>query len=265
MHTGYTKAAYEDTSKLQRNIELLRAELASNPDNINAKAYLADSLSNKASLENPDKWGSDPEADVLFADVLSSEANVDRVLKKKAYMYFIANYLGEPGKYDDCEEICNKALEDFPEDLDFGYFLASVFNKKREHKKAWEHLKKLEATLNKTVKEPGNSTIFVTAKPVLLYEQMLGAAQGLGDIERVIEYATIVLISDKMNQRVLSPYIYTLIKHDVLEDEILGLLSKIYDISNPNELLFIARSAKDCGAVDFARMIMTIAGEMLGK
>jgi len=265
MHTGYTKAAYEDTSKLERNIELLRTELASNPDNINIKAYLADSLSNKASLENPDKWGSDPEADVLFADVLGSGAAVDRVLKKKAYTYFIAKYLGEPDKYDDCEELCGKALVEFPADLDFAYFLASAFNKKGKYKEAWEQLKMLEAALGESVEESGSSTIFLAANPDLLYEQMLNAAQGLGDIESIIEYATAILIQDKMKHRILSPYIYTLTKHGIFEDEILGLLSKIYDISDPNDLLFIARSAKDCGAADFARMIMIIAGEMLGE
>jgi len=263
MHTGYTKAAYAETSKLERNIELLRAELESNPDNLDAKAYLADSLSNRASLENPDKWGTDPESDVLFAEVLSRDKDVNIILKKKAYTYFIGKYLGEPENYDKCEELCGAAQEKFPDDLDFGYFLACVYNKKTEHSKAWDLLKKLEVTLNEGINKSGNSTIFISANPVLLYEQMLGAAQGMGNVESVIEYATIVLISDKMNQRILSPYIYTLTKHGVYEDEILGLLSKIYDISNPNDLLFIARSAKDCGAVDFARMVMMIAGELL--
>jgi glycosyltransferase involved in cell wall biosynthesis len=265
MHTGYAKSSYEETSKLERNIELLRTELVANPDNINAKAYLADSLSNRATLANPEKWGVDPEADVLFADVLNSDVHVFPVLKKKAYTYFIAKYLGEPDKYDDCEEMCNKALEEYSGDLDFWYFLANIYNKKGEYERAWEQLKKLEAAYKDSVVKHDDSTIFLNANPILIYEQMLGAAQGMGDIEHVIKYATIVLISNKMSQRILSPYIYTLTKHGVPEDEILGLLGKIYDISNPQDLLFIVRSAKDCGAVDFARMIMIIAGELLGN
>ena len=261
MHTGYASNAFEETSKLERNIELLRVELKENPDDISVKAYLADSLNNKSRLNDPYGDGSDPEADILFKEVIDSGADINRVLIKKAYVYFIVKYLSDPGMYAECEKLCEKALDIFKNDLDFRFFMASVSNRKGEYEKAWVILKELERILDDNI-DPGD-TVYVTANPILVYEQILSAAQGRGDIESVIEFATRVLISDKTRQNILSPFIYTLIKHGINEEEILELLGNIFNLGDPNDLLSIARAAKGCGATEFARMIMIIAGEML--
>ena len=42
-HTGYTKSAYKETGKQQRNIELLERELEEDPENYMAWSYLGDS------------------------------------------------------------------------------------------------------------------------------------------------------------------------------------------------------------------------------
>jgi len=261
MHTGYASNAFEETSKLERNIELLRVELKENPNDIGIKAYLADSLNNKARLDDPNGNGADPEADVLFAEVISSNADISRVLIKKAYVYFIVKYLNDPEKHPECESLCDKALEVFAGDLDFQFFKASVLNKKGEHNRAWVMLKDLEAILNNN--SDHGDTVYVTANPSLVLEQILNAAQGQGDIESVIEYATRVLLSDKTRQSILSPFIFTLIKHGASEEDIIELLNNIYNLGDPNDLMLIARAAKGCGAEEFARMLMIIAGEML--
>jgi FkbM family methyltransferase len=207
-------------------------------------------------------WAADPEADILFDEVIRNSTGVNPVMLKKAYMYFIMKHLNVTGDYGECESLCDKALEIYPGDIDLGYFSASTLNKKGDHGKAWELLKDLEVTL----REVGNNSeaIFVPADPGLLYGQLLSAAQGLGDVESVIHYAGIVLASDKNKQSILSPYIYTLKKHGSSEEEIVDLLSKVYDFSDPNDLMFIARAAKDCGEADFARLIMAFAQEVLG-
>jgi tetratricopeptide (TPR) repeat protein len=261
MHTGYASGAFEETSKLERNIELLRAEHKEKPDDLTIKAYLADSLNNKARLENPNGTGADPEADILFGEVLKSSENVNPVLKKKAYMYFIVKYFSDADKYIECESLCERAKKEFDDDLDFEYFNAFVLNKMEKYDKARQILKELENTLS-GIKNPG-STVFITADPMLVQKQLLIAAQGTGDIEAVITHANIVLSEDKLNQSILSPYIYTLINHGANEEEVVDQLGKIYDLGNPSDLLFITRAAKDCGAVEFARVMMIIAEEML--
>jgi len=261
MHTGYASSAFEETSKLERNIELLREELKENPENIKIKAYLADSLNNKARIENPEGTGADPEADILFDEVLKSDVKIDRVLKKKAYVYFIVKYLNDADKFEECEELCEKALEEYEGDLDFRYFQASVLNRMGVHDRAWELLKEIEHILA-NVSHHGD-TVYVNADPTLLHGQMLSVAQALEDVDNVIKYATIVLKSDKTKQNILSPFIYTLRSKGASEEDVLELLSEIYNLGDPNDLMLIARAAKNCGEIDFARIIMTIAGEML--
>jgi len=261
MHTGYAIGAFEETSKLERNIKLLRAGLKENPNDIMLKAYLADSINNKVMVENPNSNGADPEADILFDEVLKSSESINTVMKKKAYVYFIVKYLSDPEKYTECENLCLEAAKQFSNDLDFEYFRAVTYSRKGKFKEAYRMLKELEITIANT-KDTGD-TIFVTGDSTLIDKQLLVAAQGMGDVEAVIQHASVVLNIDKTNQSILSPYIYTLINHGVSEEEVVGHLGKIYNLGNPSDLLFIARAAKDCGAVEFARVIMIIAGEML--
>jgi hypothetical protein len=84
-------------------------------------------------------------------------------------------------------------------------------------------------------------------------------------VENVIKYSTLLLTVSKYRENVLKQYIYTLVKHGTTTDEVVSLLEKLYDFSNPKELLTVARAAKDCGAIDVARRIMELAGELLGK
>jgi len=261
MHTGYAVSAYKGTSKTERNVELLRAELADRPDDIFIKAYLADSLNNKAKLENPEGSGADPEADILFEEVINSSI-ITRVMKKKAYMYFMQKIIGDPDEYPEYEELCTKAIDDFNDDLDFEYMYACILNKKGKYEKAWEILRKLESALSESTDH--GETIYIKADPGLLYEQMLGSAQGLSDIGNVINYATVVLMLDKTKDRILNPYISTLMKNGASEEEIIDLLAKVYDFNDPGDLMQIARAAKSCGAIEFAGNLMKIAGELLG-
>ena len=46
------------------------------------------------------------------------------------------------------------------------------------------------------------------------------------------------------------------IVNNTTEEETVGLLSNIYNMNDPNDLLLIARAAKDCGAANLARSIV---------
>jgi len=163
IHTGYSGAALEETGKWERNVEMLRAELAGKPGDLNIKAYLADSL----------KLTSDPvgiaEADALFMDVIEGGADVIPELKKKAYLHILTRNLDAHSKRGDCEELCRSALRDLPGDIDFDYYYAYLLNIKGEFPKALELLKGCEERL--AVAAPGDSLI-VAVNPGLLAEQL---------------------------------------------------------------------------------------------
>jgi glycosyltransferase involved in cell wall biosynthesis len=247
-HTGYSDSATKEAGKRDRNVTLLRKELAITPNDLNLKAYLADSLS----AHTDEK--SRAEASKLFSEVLSGSTYVYPVLKMKAYVYFIHTYLNNTEKLDESEQMCRRALEEFPDTIDFEYFLGYALNNKGEHRAAWEQLKQCEAKLANLPES--DKSYLVPASPIMLYGQIMLAAHGLNDVENVVMYSTLILSIDKTRQEVLSSCIATLLRCGANEDELTGLLAQLYDLGNPDDLTFIARAAEDCGAKSFARRII---------
>jgi glycosyltransferase involved in cell wall biosynthesis len=255
IHTGYTETANKETGRIERNVELLRIELAEKPNDLNIKAYLADSLrlnTDEASLN---------EAGALFTEVLNGGADVSSFLKMKAYAYFMNKYANDPEKLTECEELCRKALVDFPDSIDFRVFSSVVLNNKGNYAEAWELLTECEAKLSNASSE---QAYFISADPTLLFKQKILAAQGLGDVANVIKYAAVILKIDKTKQEILIPYIATLLKHGATVEELLKLLDGIYDFGNPNDLLLIARASTNCGAIVLAQRVMEAAGGLMG-
>jgi len=254
IHTGYSKSELEGKNKIRRNIDLLRIELKNDPDNMSLKAYLADSL--KLSDEEADII----EAEMLLWEVIESDAVIIRKLKIKTYMNLLNRYIDKKDEITRCEDLCKKALDEFPGNIDFDFFAASVLNIKKEYTAAWDILKNAEEKL--IAGADTGAASYVPADHNLLYGQLLLAAQGLGDTDNILKYAKILLASNKTGY-LLRPYISTLLAQDISADEVLGILGEIYDITDPGDLMLIARAAKDCGAVEFARMIMIITGELM--
>jgi len=256
IHTGYTKTAYEETKKADRNEELLRVELAERPDDVDVKAYLADSLMMKGGVEASD------EALKLYREVIDSKAGGHPVLRKKAYSALIEQFVttSQTEDYTECEELCRRALREFPNDIDIEYFLAVTLNYVNRFQEAWEILRNCETNL---VKSALDDSIVVSAKPLLLFVQTAIAAQGINNIEGLVRYTTMVLKEDNTMDDVLRSLIATLLTHGTSDDELLSLLSKLYNFSNPKDLLFIGRAAKECGAIGFARKIIEMTGQRL--
>ena len=122
IHTGYSKTALKETGKAARNAELLRIELASNPDDLNIKSYLADSL--KMSEDAKDL----EEADALFMDVINGGTTVIPDLLKKAYLHYIQKAMNA-GMMDECEDLCRKACQVIPGDPDLNMIYNQVKNR----------------------------------------------------------------------------------------------------------------------------------------
>jgi len=247
-HTGYSESSIKETNKIERNIDLLRKAIAATEDNLALKVYLADSLKTKNDKE------SQAEAEKYFAEAI--EHGADKIfykLRVKAYIHFLNKFVNDPEKRSECETLCSKALTEFPNSLDFECFMASLLNYKGCYKEAWDMLKVGEEKLTRS----GETGIayHVQADPAMLYTQLLLSAQGLDDTDNIVKYATLILKEDKTRQELLSPLIAKLLEQGASPEELLSLLSGVYTISDPNDLLIIARAAMNCGAVEFARMI----------
>jgi len=249
-HTGYSQSVHQRTGKAQRNIALLREELAANPKNLNLKAYLANSLS-----MGDEK--SQKEAEKLFTEIINSKAsvNVNNVLRVKMYIFMINRLIGGSGGLAESEEMCRKAMAAFPNAIDFEYLLADLMSKKGDYDKAWELLNGCEEKLVGG-RDSGDS-IMIPADPTILFAKMILAAKDLGDIENVLLYSTHVLSMDKERLSVLGPCIATMLHYGISEPETIELLSNIYDFNNPEDVALIAKAAKSCGAAGFAERVVT--------
>jgi len=260
MHTGYTQATYSDTNKYGRNVMMLRNELESDPDNPDIMFYLADSLKTAGTKEAVD------ESEELFHKALRSERPANIFLKQLAYNYLIPKYSGDDTKKEEAMRLCNDAVASLPDLIDYYYYRAVLNNQKGNYKAAQDDLTVCENALLSTVKVP--TTQVLMPSPILLFHQLRISAEGLSDEEGIMRNTTIIramLIDGKGETGITGSYIRAMSWHGAADDEILGELGCIYDLSDPKDILFIARAAKEGGAVEFTRNLMTITKEMFGE
>jgi glycosyltransferase involved in cell wall biosynthesis len=247
IHTGYSQSAHMETGKSQRNIDLLRKDLKSKPNDISLRAYLANALSTSTDEANQ------AEAAQLFSEVIKYKKPIFAIHKIQAYMFFINDYSRIPGRLSDAEDMCRKALNEFPGAMDFEYLLAVVLSQKGDNSAAWDLLKSCEANLiNNNLHD---ESIMIPADPTVLFSRMIIVANSLGDVENVILYSTHVLTMDKTRQAILGPCIATLLRFGVTDAETIELLSNIYDMNDPADVMFIKETAKKFGAAAFAERL----------
>ncbi|MCL2078861.1 MAG: glycosyltransferase [Oscillospiraceae bacterium] len=137
MHTGYTQSAYDRTGKSARNIDILRAELCERPDDINMKAYLADSLVGSGVSENA------AEAEGLFWEIIKSRAAIAPEIRKKAYAYFLEKYADDPEINQEYEKMGERAFRDYPDDILLICYYAAALNKRKDYELAGKVLGKI--------------------------------------------------------------------------------------------------------------------------
>ena len=265
MHTGYANTEFKNKKKADRNIELLRIELKEKPNDMMIKAYLADSLNSKNYLNNYSIKAEVDEVNDLYTEIINESIKIPDLLKKKAYEYFIKKMHDDPSRKNEITDLCKKALNEFPDNLDFYYYYALVLNQSGEYKQAWDLLTGIDPKVRTATSHIAGTSAAIASDPTGIYGQTLIAAQGLGDVENTMKYAEIILKENKSLNNILAPYINLMFNTGTAPDKVLEKLAVIYDITSPADMIFIARAAKDCGAVEFAKMIMTIAGEMMGS
>ena len=246
-HTGYTESASLEKQKSERNVRLLRKELELNPHDMNIKAYIADALTSRTDEESQN------EAAALYEEVLESGKKTFNKLRVKAYLYFIRKYMTDKNTHEKAVETCKIALKEFPETVDFYYYLGHVISDLGDYKAAWEVLKTCETKLNNP--SPHDESIFLPASPIRLYGRLMMLANALSDFESVFMYSTIILTIDNKKHEVLTACIKTLVKQGITEQEIIPLLKDLYDLNNPTDVEFIKNTAKTAGATKLVEIL----------
>lgn len=262
IHTGYMPSTYKNEGKALRNVTMLRAELEHDPDNISMKYYLADSLKSMGTDEALQ------EAEAVFLDVLPAKLEANAHIKQLAYNFLIPRYSGidDDDKKDKALSLCNDAVQELPHHIDYRYYRAVINNQRKNYEKAWKDLFYCDDVL--TNAQSAQVTQVLMPTPILLYYQLVVTATGLAKEQEITKYTTIIqniLSETKMQSTAVGPYIRALAWDGASVDEILDNISNIYNIKNPADLMFLARVAKEAGAIEFTRGIMGKIEKVLGK
>jgi len=249
-HTGYSKSALKDMEKSQRNITMLRSEQKLDPDNPDIQHYLANAI---LSLDTDDARA---EAEELHFKALESKKTGNILVRQLAYDFLIPR-LTESNRIDEAIEVCSRAIEDIPENIDYLYYRAVLRNKQGNYKAAIEDISTCETVLGS--KNAIYTTRLLMPSPLPLFYQKTVSLEGIGD-EHGVDYTkkkiNSILSLGKQQSEVVGPYLRAMSWYGESSEKILKRLAELYDINDPRELMFIARSAKDSGAIDLARKTM---------
>jgi len=266
MHTGYAQTIYNNLNKKDRNMKILREEHDRNPDDPNIMIYLADSIKSEGTEE------ARAEAETLYLKALKSNNKADIQIKQLAYDFLIPRLSGDGRSpdhvinEDEALKLCDSAINDLPDMIDYYYYRAVLNNKKENYTAA---IKDLEVCENAFI--TGNAlpvTRVLLPSPMPLFYHQKTATHKSGDDEGFIKSSTILksMMEDAKNTG-QTDFIGSLIKEilvfGVSEDETLNEFSEVFDLNDPKDLMFIIRAAKDVGAVGFARKVMDITTEIM--
>jgi len=260
IHTGYTQENYADANKFERNVKMLKDELEKDPDNPDIMLYYADSVKLTGSEEAL------AEAEEMFHKALNSNKPTNKLIKQLAYNYLIPLYLKDEAKYDEAMRLCDEATTELPNFIDYFYFRAVLKNKIGNYKAAQEDLEVCEKAFMNSASIP--TTKILMPSPLLLFYQLLKSAEGQNDEEGIAKNSTFIntmLTEGKDQPGIVGSYIRAVLEDGASEEVVLDKLSELYDMSDPKNILFIARAAKDSGAAEFTRNVMKIAKEMLDE
>lgn len=238
IHTGYTKEAYEETGKTQRNIELLEKELLVDRDNVETLAYLGDAYMAEGKQEEAKKY--------FYRAIECGEEKGERIHTIRSVAMLIILYTR---KFDiHQEEIVRELYQknvkmqtDHPDSE--GYFGAWLYQKK-EYAEAKRHL---EAALEKMKRYNGLLPVYMSVDLKVFYMQLADCCSHLDNRDEAVRYAVMALGVDKYYTYPLI-MLLNLLKGEQGEAETASgtwdILSQLYNVSSLKDQMTILKGAK---------------------
>jgi hypothetical protein len=248
MHTGYTHEAIAETNKAERNIRMLRDELALDPDDITIKGYLADSL--LLDIANPESVA---ESMRLHREVIDSAERMRKenrpiALLKNAYdqVYFaVVTSTPDLDNSGELLELCIRASNDMPSTPDFEFLAGKLLYLREEYAEAWIHFVKCQNILDTSVMKMNRMT---PSDLKFMQHDMAHTAAELRDWDNCVKYSDITLADNKYSEDTLTDLIAALRglqKEGHCDDRArIDHLRQFYDFNDPSDKLFIAKCAK---------------------
>lgn len=239
-HTGYTKAAYSETKKAERNIKLLRKEVEENPQNYSAWAYLAESLFVDKQYD---------EAEKCIEKALSADISKKEIIKnrydncRKIYMRCAIN----SGKSE--EEIIRRAkIAGYPNNCnsDIYLFLGLYYLNSNDNVKSYNEFNKFLSAIESLSKKQ-TDIVDTDINLEKVYTWMTELSRRLNKDDKVVYYGVLALRTNKYLDGVLTAMLMCLSKDTdsaKAAQSTFDFLQKIYDFTNKKDLYLVFKCAK---------------------
>lgn len=251
LHTGYSATAYKDTNKIERNIELLKKEIETDPKNYNALSYLGDSYL---------AGGQKEEAENCYKTVLKQVPSSEHLGQERYHNAGaqLLRMMVARQKASEEEQLFDTARKiGYPDgiDPDVHYYIGSwMFGMRR-----WlEAKKELSVALDKLERYRGTAMLWISGNLENVYTWIAAASQKLDQPQDVVRYGVLALRMNRYLTAVLGE-ILALLKKEPGEMEncegTWGFLSKLYDMNNLKDQLFILKCAKAVGFISLEERV----------
>ena len=239
-HTGYTKSAYKETGKLQRNIELLERELEEDPENYMAWAYLGDSRRGIG-----DRDGAKESYKKALEGKDSGKIIGQRYQDARTGLMGI---LSETGAQAESDEEILKLAEDYgypsTDNPDPWFFLGLWHYNRNEMEEARENF--LQA-LEKLETFRSYDRVAAQGSMRQMYAWLGQACFQLEQRKEAVRCWVLSLRIDRYQEQILVS-VLQLLEYEPGERETAegtwGFLQGLYDVKSPKDLLFILKCAK---------------------
>ena len=254
MHTGYTKAAYEETGKSQRNIRMLRREVEENPQNWSAWSYLGDSLVTDGQQE---------EAVKCYEKVVeeSKEGEISRERYQNAAIRLLQFAMDKPVDRKRILELAEKAGYPETKHPDVYAWIGIYDMNQENYKEAYQELK---TALEYAEGYRGIDVIFTSGNLQKLYTWMTEISRKLAYPQDTVRYGVLALRTDRYMDGVLAAILSFLREEPGEEKGAEGtwnFLGKLYDVSNSRELFFLYKCAKAAGFISLEEKILSVLSD----
>ncbi|ONI38488.1 hypothetical protein AN639_05630 [Candidatus Epulonipiscium fishelsonii] len=231
-HNGYSEEELVKKDTINRNLQILLANIASNPDDEIAFLYLGRELVGKQDFENAYKYLK------CIKDICKVE------LKNKEKMYYV-NFLNCMMELKVAEDeivfLYNQAINFEPDFPDFHWNMALYYLAKNNILDAIDCFEKTAIGLKRF---PQDNFGYVNIKMLSeIYMMIIDLYMLINEYDKVIFLYKELLSYNKADKNILNRFL-DLVKDNYPED-IVEFLKEIYDFKNYNELDFIDRVMKE--------------------
>ena len=239
-HTGYTKSAYKETGKQQRNIELLERELEEDPENYMAWSYLGDSQ-----RRSGDRDGAKESYKKALEGKDSGKITGQRYQDARTGLMGI---LSETGAQAESDAEILKLAEDYgypsTDNPDPWFFLGLWHYNRNEMEEARE---KFLQALEKLETFRSYDRVAAQGSMRQMYAWLAVACLRLKRPQEVVRYCVLSLRMDRFQDKMLTSVLQLLMQEPGEGEKAegtWGFLKGLYDLESARDLLFILKCAR---------------------